>query len=78
VVGTVFCKEKLVGFQVLATFHFEQEPDIAVSGEALQEHDKCRCRSWQPTIALSMGTPVKELGKGLKELNGFAWLQLHM
>ena len=25
----------------------------------------------QPTIVLSMGTPMEELGKGLKELKGF-------
>jgi hypothetical protein len=25
----------------------------------------------QPTIGLSMGTPMEELGEGLKELKGF-------
>jgi hypothetical protein len=34
--------------------------------------DKYRCGCWQPTIGFSMGTPMEELGKGLKELKGFA------
>ena len=49
-----------------------QEPDIAVSWEALLEPDKDRGGSSQPTIGLSTGTPMEELEKGLKELKGFA------
>jgi hypothetical protein len=49
-----------------------QELDIAVSWEALPEPDKYRCGPSQPTIGLSMGTPMEELGKGLKELKAFA------
>ena len=49
-----------------------QEPDIAVPWEALPEPDKYRGGCSQPTIWLSMGTPIKELEKGLKDLKGFA------
>ena len=51
------------------------EPDIAVSwwgGRALPEPDKYRARCSKPTIGLSMGFPVEELEKGLKEMKGFA------
>jgi hypothetical protein len=51
-----------------------QEPDIAVSCEALLEADKYRGRCSQPTIGLSTGTPMEELEKGLGELKGFATL----
>jgi len=49
-----------------------QEPDIAVSWDALPEPDKYRGRCLQPTIELRMGSPMEELEKGLKELDGFA------
>jgi hypothetical protein len=34
--------------------------------------DQYRCRYSQPTIELSPGIPVEELGKGLKELPGIS------
>jgi hypothetical protein len=34
--------------------------------------DKYRGRCWQPTIGLSMWSPMEELEKELKELRGFA------
>jgi hypothetical protein len=37
----------------------------------LPEPDQYRRRSTQPTIRLSAGTPLEELGQGLKDLNGF-------
>jgi hypothetical protein len=49
-----------------------QEPDIAVSWEALPESDKYRSRSLQPTIGLIKGSPMEELEKGLKGLKVFA------
>jgi len=49
-----------------------QEPDLAVSWEALPEHDKYRGRRLQQTTELRMGSPVEELEKGLMELKGFA------
>jgi hypothetical protein len=49
-----------------------QDPDIAVSWEALPEPDKHRGRCSQPTIGLSSGSPMEELEKGLKELKEFA------
>jgi hypothetical protein len=39
---------------------------------ALPEPDKYRGRRSQPTIGLSTGSPMEELGEGLKELKGFA------
>jgi hypothetical protein len=49
-----------------------QEPDIAVSLEALPESDQYLFRCLQPTIGLSMGTPMEELEKGLKKMKWFA------
>jgi hypothetical protein len=49
-----------------------QEPDIAVSWEALPVCDKYRSGGSQPSIGLSTGSPVEELEKGPKELKGFA------
>jgi hypothetical protein len=37
----------------------------------MPETDKYRCGCSQPIIGLSMGIPVEELEKGLKELKGF-------
>jgi hypothetical protein len=48
-----------------------QKPDIAVSWEVLPEPDKYRGKCLQPTTGLSMGSPMEELEKGLKELKGF-------
>jgi hypothetical protein len=45
-----------------------QEPDIAVSWEALTEPDKYRGGCSQPTIGLSTWSPVEELEKVQKEL----------
>ena len=49
-----------------------QEPDIAVSWEALPVPDKYRSGCSQPSIGLSTGSPMKELEKVPKELKGFA------
>ena len=49
-----------------------QEPDIAVSWEALPEPNKYRGRCSQSTIGLSMKSPMEELEEELKELKGFA------
>jgi hypothetical protein len=49
-----------------------QEPDIAISCEALPEPDKYRDACSQLNIGLSTGSPVEDLEKGLKELKGFA------
>jgi hypothetical protein len=49
-----------------------EEPDIAVSREALPESDKYRGGFSQPNFGLSTGSPMEELDKGLKELKGFA------
>ena len=49
-----------------------QEPDTAVSREALPEPDKYRGRYLQPTIGLSMGPPIEVLKTELKELKEFA------
>jgi hypothetical protein len=51
-----------------------QEPDIAVSWDALPEPDKYRGGYLQPTIGLSTGSLMEELEKGLKKLRGFAAL----
>ena len=45
---------------------------LAVSWEALQEPDKYRCECSQSSIELSTGFSMEELGKGLKEMKGFA------
>jgi hypothetical protein len=45
-----------------------QKPDIAVSWEAMPEPDTYWGGCLQLTIGLSIGSPVKELEKGLKEL----------
>jgi hypothetical protein len=31
---------------------------------------RCRCRCSQPNMELSTGTPMEELGEGMKELKG--------
>jgi hypothetical protein len=49
-----------------------QEPDIAVSWEALPEPDKYIGSCSQPTIGLSTGSPMEKLEKGLKEVKVFA------
>jgi hypothetical protein len=46
--------------------------DIAVSWEALPKPYKYRGGCSQPNIALSVGSSIKDLEKGLKELKGFA------
>ena len=45
---------------------------MAVLCEALPAADWDRCRCLQPTIGLRLGTPIEELGEGLKELKGMA------
>jgi hypothetical protein len=45
---------------------------MAVSREVLPEPYEYRGRCLQPTIGLSVGSPIEELEKGLKELKGFA------
>ena len=47
-----------------------QEPDTAISCEAVPDPDQYRWRCWQPNIRLSTGTPMGELEEGLKELKG--------
>jgi hypothetical protein len=47
-----------------------QEPNTAVSWELLPDPDQYRWGGLQPTIGLSTGTPMEELGKGLMELKG--------
>jgi hypothetical protein len=49
-----------------------QEPDIAVSWEALPMPDKYIGGWMQPTIGLRAGSPMEEPEEGLKELKGFA------
>ena len=49
-----------------------QKPDKAVPCEALPEPDQYRFGCTQPNIRLRVGTPMAELGQGLKELKGFA------
>ena len=51
-----------------------QEPDVAVSWEALPVPDKYRDGCSQPAVELSTGSPRKELQKGLKSWRG---LQTH-
>jgi hypothetical protein len=45
---------------------------IAGSWEALPVPDKYRSGYSQPSIGLSIGSPMKELEKVLRELKGFA------
>jgi hypothetical protein len=49
-----------------------QKPVIAVSWETLTVPDKYRGGCSQPTIGLSTESPMEELKKRPKELNGFA------
>ena len=49
-----------------------QEPDIAVSWEALPVPDKYRGGCFRPTIGLSMESPLEELEKRPKELKELA------
>jgi hypothetical protein len=51
-----------------------QEPDIAVSWEALPVPEKYRGGCFQSTIGLSTGSSMEKLEKELKELKGFAAL----
>jgi hypothetical protein len=41
-----------------------------IQKETLPEPYKYRCGCAQPTIGLSVGTPMEELGKGLEKLKG--------
>ena len=52
-----------------------QEPDIAVSGEALPVPDKYKSGCSLSSFGWSTGFPIKELEKGPKELKGSAALQ---
>jgi hypothetical protein len=49
-----------------------QDPDVAVSWEALPVPDKYKSGCSQPSIGLSIGPPMMDLEKGPKELKGFA------
>jgi hypothetical protein len=40
--------------------------------EVLPKPDKYKCGFLQPTIGLSIGTQLEQLGKGLNKLKGFA------
>ena len=48
------------------------EPDVAVSWGSLLEPYGYKGRRQQPTIVLSIGSPMEELKGGLEELKGFA------
>ena len=52
-----------------------QEPDMDVSWKALPETYQNRCGCLQPTIGLSTGASMEELGQGLKELKMFEQFQ---
>ena len=52
-----------------------QEPDMDVSWKALPETYQYRYGCLQPTIGLSTGASMEELGQGLKELKMFAQFQ---
>jgi hypothetical protein len=56
-------------WQILTTACW-QDPDIAVSWEALLVPGKYRSGCSQSSIGWSTGSPVKELEKGPKELKG--------
>jgi hypothetical protein len=45
---------------------------MAVPPKVLPAPDQYRCRYSQPTIKLSLGISMGELGEGLKELKGIA------
>jgi hypothetical protein len=45
---------------------------VWLSSERLCQHMTDRCKYSQPTIGLSPGIPMEELGEGLKELKGIA------
>ena len=45
---------------------------MAVLLETLPVPNCDRCRYFQPTIGLMLGTPMEELGEGLKELKEMA------
>jgi hypothetical protein len=49
-----------------------QKLDIAVSWKSLPESNKYWGKCWQSTIELSIGYPMEQLKKGLKELKAFA------
>jgi hypothetical protein len=53
-------------------FNRKENPDIAVSREALLVPDKYRNVCSQPSIGLSTGSAMKELEKRPKKLKGFA------
>jgi hypothetical protein len=52
-----------------------QEPDTAVSWEALPDPEQYRWGYSQPTIGMSTGIPVEELEEGLKSWRGLIWHQ---
>jgi hypothetical protein len=52
-------------------YPFRQWPCVGVLWETAPAADWGRCKQ-QPTIGLKSETPMKELGEGLKELNGMA------
>jgi len=49
-----------------------QKPAIAIPWEVVPALDPYSCRYLQPTIRPCLGTPLEELGEGLKDLREFS------
>jgi len=66
------CSQQTQSLWLMPRSAWWQKPEMAVSWEAWPEPYWYRLRCLQLVTRVSMGTPVEELGKGLKELKVFA------
>ena len=66
------CRHQTQTILLMPRRSFWQEPGIAIPWDALLEPDQYRCGYSQPSFALNHGTPIEELGEGLKELKWIA------
>ena len=60
------CRHQTQTLLLTLTSSWWQKPGMAAPWEVLIEPDQYRCGCSQPTIRLSMGTPMEELGEELK------------
>lgn len=61
------CRQQTQTILLMQRSAWWQKPGIAVPWELLPEPDQYKCGCKQPTIGLSIATPVEKLGEGLTE-----------
>ena len=66
------CSHYTQALLLMPSSAYGQEHDMDASSVALPAPYRYRGGCLQPTTGLSTGTPMEELGEGLKELKGFS------